>query len=184
MAENTKLVAAVDLKSNWNEERFIEGLKFVKYLTGIKELKQEQEKALRSFIKGGDLYFSAPTGYGKSLIFQALPVIADHILDLAICSSTVLVISPLQSLMFDQVTKLNRIGITAAAIFPEQEESILTDIENGDIYSLVFTSPESILTSNRWRRLLTSESFASSCVAVVFDEAHIIVQWLAQFFIL
>ena len=177
MAENTKLVAAVDLKSKWNEDRFVEGLNFVKHLTGIKELREEQEKALRSFIKGEDLYFSAPTGYGKSFIFQALPLIVDHLLELAICTSTVLVISPLQSLMFDQVTKLNKIGITAAAIFPEQEESILKDIESGDIYSLVFTSPESILTSHRWRKLLTSESFASSCVAVVFDEAHIIVQW-------
>ena len=69
MAENTKLVAAADLQSKWNEDWFIEGLKFVKDLTGIEELKEEQEKALHSFIKGEDLYFSAPTGYGKSCIF-------------------------------------------------------------------------------------------------------------------
>ena len=47
--------------------------------------------------------------------------------------------------MLDQV---NELGISAAAVFQGQDEAVLNDIEDG-IYSLVFTSPESILASKR-----------------------------------
>ena len=53
----------------WNEERFKEGLEFVKKYYRIENMFEDQVKALRCFFQGKNLYFSAPTGYGKSLIF-------------------------------------------------------------------------------------------------------------------
>eukprot|EP00794_Sanderia_malayensis_P005808 gene5808-6506_t len=87
----------------WNEDRFSDGLMFAKLMLGVEKLFEDQVKSLRQFFHGKHLYFSAPTGYGKSLIFQAIPLIADHLLDKCQFTSSVLIISPLQSLMIDQV---------------------------------------------------------------------------------
>ena len=129
----------------WKESLFNEGIEYIKYLFQIENILNDQRTALMKFFKGNDIYFSAPTGFGKSLIFQSMPIIADHLLEQAMGTSSVLVIPPLQSLMFDQVTYLNSIGISAAAIYDGQDEDILKDIENGGIYSLVYASPEAML---------------------------------------
>ena len=63
-------------------------------------------------------------------------------------TSTVVVIYPLTALRLDQFSKMNELGITAAAVFQGPDEAVFDDIENG-IYSLVFTSPESMLASKR-----------------------------------
>ena len=60
---------------------FDEGINMVCYFFGVKNLMKEQLHALRSFLSGRDLYFSAPTGFGKSLIFQSLPVLYDTMQD-------------------------------------------------------------------------------------------------------
>ena len=68
----------------WNEELFKEGLATVNYLLSIESLHEEQKTALRMYFKDGvDLYYSAPTGHGKSLVFQAIPVISDVLAGLA-----------------------------------------------------------------------------------------------------
>ena len=170
-----KLSGAKDIV--WNDQLFTEGIEYIKYLFQIENILDDQKIALTKFFKGKDIHFSAPTGYGKSLVFQAIPIIADHLLEQAICTSSILVISPLQSLMFDQVAYLNSVGVSAAAIFDGQEEEILKNIEEGGVYSVIFASPESMLSIKRWRQLLSSESFTSSCVGVAVDEAHCITQW-------
>ena len=162
----------------WREEKFKEGLQLVKVYFGVENLFEDQVKALRCFFQGKNIYFSAPTGYGKSLIFQAIPLIADIMRDCLPSSSSTLVISPLQSLMLDQVTKLKKIGISAAAIYAGQSEEVLKDIEEGGIFSIILTSPESMLATDRWRRFLLSATFTSNCVCVAFDEAHCIAHWL------
>ncbi len=101
----------------------------------VEKFYPDQEEALRNFFQGKDLFFSAHTGYGKSLIFQAIPIIADVLEDQLIGTSTVLVISPLLSLMKDQVRNINEnFGISAGAIFDGQDEEVLKAIEEG-VYS-------------------------------------------------
>ena len=162
----------------WNEERFKDGLEFVKLFYRVANIFEDQEKALRCFFQGKNLYFSAPTGYGKSLIFQAIPLVADHLRDANPFTSSILIISPLQPLMLDQVGKLKDIGINAAAIYSDQSEEVLKDIKEGGIISIIFTSPESMLATDRWRKYLSSTAFSEDCVCVAFDEAHCIAQWL------
>ena len=67
-----------------------------------------------------------PTVYGKSLIFQCLPIAADALFERPRGSSVIVVISPLRALMEDQVRQLNDIGIPAIAIADEEDEAHAT----------------------------------------------------------
>ena len=122
------------------------------------------------------MFFSAGTGYGKSLIFQAVPLLADLLIDQAIGTSIAIVICPLISLMLDQISYLKSIGFSAAAVFEGQDEQVLKDIENG-FYSHVYVSPESMLSVQRWRKMLQSTHFETHCMVVAVDEAHCFSQW-------
>ncbi|XP_065062582.1 uncharacterized protein LOC135689329, partial [Rhopilema esculentum] len=160
----------------WNKEKFEEGLGFARTMFGISSMHEEQLEALRHFFRGKHLYFSAPTGYGKSLIYQVIPFVNDYLMDQLTLPSCILVVTPLQSLMLDQVSKLRALGINTAAIYADQSEEVLLEIENGGVYNIIFTSPESMLATCRWRRFLSSTAFKDYCVCVAFDEAHCIAQ--------
>ncbi|XP_062573726.1 uncharacterized protein LOC134235606 [Saccostrea cucullata] len=71
------------------------------------ELKPEQISALRAFTESKDLVCLLPTGFGKSVIFQLMPFITEDPM------AVVLVISPLNAIMKDQVRKLCESGIPA-----------------------------------------------------------------------
>eukprot|EP00795_Rhopilema_esculentum_P003832 gene3833-15125_t len=115
----------------WNKEKFEEGLGFAKTMFGISSMHEEQLEALRHFFLGKHLYFSAPTGYGKSLIYQVIPFVNDYLMNQLTLPSCILVVTPLQSLMLDQVSKLRALGINTAAIYADQSEEVLLEIENG-----------------------------------------------------
>ena len=76
-------------------------------------------------------------------------MVADYLRDMNPFTSSILIISPLQSLMLDQVAKLRDIDINAAAIYSDQSEEVLKDIEEGGIFSVIFTSRESVNVGNR-----------------------------------
>lgn len=78
--------------------------------------------------------------------------------------------------MLDQVAHLQSLGINAVAVYADQDPKVLEDVENG-IYSHVYASPESMLTVQRWRKMLQSPTFQEHCVVVAVDEAHCINQW-------
>ena len=86
-------------------------------------------------------------------------------------------LSPLLSLMKDQVRHINdSFGISAAAIFEGQDEDVLKTIEEG-VYSLMYATPECFVGKKRWKTLASSQTFREDCVAVVIDEAHCLVYW-------
>ena len=68
------------------------------------KLHEEQVMALRQFFSGKDIFFSAPTGFGKSIIYQLIPVTADIIV---VGTSVVIVITSLKALVKDKVKYLN-----------------------------------------------------------------------------
>ena len=156
---------------------FEDALRQVCFFFQIEKLYEDQVSAIKSVLKGDDVFFCDVffrTGYGKSIVFQCIPLLTDILLDQAIGTSTAIVICPLVSLMHDQVRKMNDLGITAAAVFKEQD--VLDNILDGN-YSLVFTSPESMLATKRWEKILKSQSFVEDCVCIAIDEAHCISQW-------
>lgn len=140
----------------------------------ISSLYSEQEECLKTICKGKNVYASLPTGYGKSLIFFAIPIVADVVFDRPRGSSKVIIISPLKTLMEDQVKYLKAMGLSA--LHDEQSEDILKEVESGS-FMYLFASPERMLNSSRWRKLLSTEHYRKLLSAVVVDEAHCISQW-------
>ena len=80
-------------------------------------LKAEQRSSMEAVYNGHDVFVWLPTGYGKSLCYQALPFIMDFKLGLVGSQkhSLVLVVSPLVALMVDQVTSLRKRRVNCSA---------------------------------------------------------------------
>ena len=130
-----------------------------------------QERAAQAAIDGKSLLAVFPTGGGKSITFQLPALMAGK----AIHGLTV-VLSPLQSLMKDQVDNLCSIGITEAVtvnglLDPIERANALERVSNGSA-SLLFISPEQ-LRSRTIEKILISRNIAR----FVIDEAHCFSAW-------
>ena len=151
---------------------------------GYDRIKPKQLAAVSSILMGKDVFLSVPTGYGKSLVYQILPFCARHLLQLgppgtttlpARLSPTVIVVSPLVSLM-DQVAKLTRMsGIRAVCVGSAATSSSASEAMDDGV-THVFGSPEALVGSKHWRPLFLGE-FSQKIVAVAIDEAHCIAKW-------
>ena len=97
-----------------------------------------------------NVFVNLPTGYGKSLIYQALPLVFDHTTNLP--GHIVVVVSPLISLMEDQVKQVQDNGMRTFNL-SSQADIDWSRIEKGE-YSIVFRSPEAWLMNDRWRTML------------------------------
>ena len=76
-------------------------------------LKEAQFEALKAIVmERRDSLVILPTGYGKSLIYQTLPFIFDY-LDASYTANMIIVVSPLNALMQEQVEKLSRVAFSA-----------------------------------------------------------------------
>ena len=154
-------------------------------------LKPEQSAALEFVFKGKDVFIWFPTGFGKSICYQALPFMFDHKLGRnnmpspMADRSVVLVVSPLISLMVDQVTSLRSVGVGAAILGSSHggdgqltKELLVNerDIEKGN-FSVLFGTPEAIIGSERWRELFLGDPLHQQIVAVAVDEAHCVYKW-------
>ena len=150
--------------------------KIVKDTLGITELKPEQQEAVELLLDGKNVFVTLPTGYGKSAIYQVLPLCTKSLLapSTATCKSSVIIISPLTSLMLDQVTKLRRKGLQAVAI---GIDSFSLDDVRASNFTYIFGSPEGLLQGEKWREVLLDEKFANTVAAIFIDEAHCIVNW-------
>ena len=134
-----------------------------------------QEKAARSAIAGESLLAVFPTGGGKSLTFQLPALIAGETV-----RGLTVVISPLQSLMKDQVDHLEEKGIPDAVTIngmldPIERKEAIDRVANGGA-SILYISPES-LRSATIENLLASRNV----VRFVIDEAHCFSSWGQDF---
>lgn len=83
---------------------------------GIESLNKHQEDAIKYVVEEKkDVFVNLPTGFGKSLIYQALPLVYSC-LQSTFEKNIIVVISPLTSLMKDQVMRLISLGITAISL--------------------------------------------------------------------
>ena len=149
----------------------------------IEQLMPEQEQCIRACLEKGNIFVNLPTGFGKSLVFQCLPIVADiiHMRDRG--SSVLMVISPLKSLMDDQIKYLESVGIPAIAIGNEDDPEIIQQVIEG-YYILVYCSPEAVLSIATWRGILSSPTFKEKLIGVAIDEAHCITQWFVSYYLL
>ncbi|HVR44627.1 MAG TPA: DNA helicase RecQ [Thermoanaerobaculia bacterium] len=133
---------------------------------GFSELKPLQREAMEAVLAGRDSLLVVPTGGGKSLCYQAPALLTDR---------PTVVVSPLISLMKDQVDALRENGIAAAQLNSSQSSlerrAIERDLEEGSI-RLLFVSPERMAVPS-FRELLRRAGVG----AFAIDEAHCISHW-------
>ena len=137
---------------------------------GYDSFRDGQETLIDSIISGRDTVGVMPTGAGKSLCYQ-IPA-----LTLPGCA---LVISPLISLMKDQVAALRQAGVAAAyinsSLTPRQLEMALDNAAAGK-YRIIYVTPERLETE---RFIALARRMRISLIAV--DEAHCVSQWGQDF---
>ncbi|MEK3888590.1 DNA helicase RecQ [Bacillus sp. FSL K6-3431] len=133
---------------------------------GYDEFRKGQEDIIQKIMNGKDTLGIMPTGGGKSVCYQVPAMLLRGV---------TIVISPLISLMKDQVDALEKTGIPStyinSAITGEEMQQRLAGIYNGE-YKLVYIAPERLETPSFLRLL---EGIHVSLIAI--DEAHCISQW-------
>lgn len=133
---------------------------------GLDKLREGQAEVIRSVLEGNNTLAIMPTGAGKSLCYQ-LPSL--HL------PGTTVVVSPLISLMKDQVDKLREAGLEAAqlnsALTTEEKDENLEQIQN-EKSDFIFVTPERFTDQE-----FLAELRQSDINFVVIDEAHCISEW-------
>ena len=143
-----------------------EMLGYLKRYWGYEEFRPWQEETILSVLNDRDSLTVLPTGGGKSLCFQLPALLKD---------GTAVVISPLISLMKDQVDSLKEMGIAAEYLnssqSPDSQRSVIELIRRGEV-KLLYISPERL--QGDWTLGLLK---AIEVSFFVIDEAHCISHW-------
>ncbi len=133
---------------------------------GFSEFRENQQQIIRAILENRDVFAVMPTGGGKSLCYQ-LPAL--------LLEGTCLVISPLISLMKDQVDNATALGIRAAfinsSLTPEDQHAVMAAFRAREL-DLLYLAPERLALDHFSRQLQNGKI---SLIAV--DEAHCISEW-------
>ena len=143
-------------------------------------LKAAQRSSMKAIFNGKDVFVWLPTGYGKSLCYQALPFLMDFKKSLVDTEkrSAVLVIRPLIALMIDQVKSVRKKGVNCSIVTSSDgtENHLLTTQSSLLSDSLLFCTPEALVRS-KWRCCIEEPNISERTVALVIDEAHCVSKW-------
>jgi ATP-dependent DNA helicase RecQ len=133
---------------------------------GYSSFRMGQEQAISSVLEGENTVCVMPTGGGKSIVYQ-IPAL--------VLPGTTIVISPLISLMKDQVDTLTQLGIPAtyinSSLTADEAAARMDDARNGK-YKLLYIAPERL---GSWEFIDDLQDMDIPLIAV--DEAHCISQW-------
>lgn len=133
---------------------------------GYSTFREGQAEVIQSTLQGKSMLCVMPTGGGKSICYQ-IPAL--------VMEGTVLVISPLISLMKDQVDALKEVGIPAAYVNSSlsiEEANAIVELARDGVYRLLYIAPERLETIS-----FVQQAIAMNISMVAIDEAHCISQW-------
>ena len=133
---------------------------------GYGTFRPQQREVIEHLVAGGDAFVLMPTGGGKSMCYQ-VPALHRE--------GTAIVVSPLISLMKDQVDALRANGVRAeylnSSLEADESSRVLSELRRGDI-DLLYVAPERLMLDG-FLDLLHSLPIALFAI----DEAHCVSQW-------
>jgi ATP-dependent DNA helicase RecQ len=139
---------------------------------GFREFRPHQQEIVEHLVGGGDAFVLMPTGGGKSLCFQIPAIVRPGV---------GIVVSPLISLMKDQVDALLAAGVRAAfynsSLDSDEARRVLARLHGGEL-DLLYVAPERLMTDGFLERLRGLDGEGAAPIALfAIDEAHCVSQW-------
>jgi ATP-dependent DNA helicase RecQ len=166
-----KLARLVDVNKRLPEEEYVLGP--LLRIFGVNRFREGQLDVILSIMKGDSVLYISPTGSGKSLCFQ-LPALGRK--------GFSLVLSPLKTLMYDQVLSLQKKQIPATFINGDltiSEKKLRYDLIDEEMVKLVYCAPERFGEKVGQEEKMRMKSWRPNFL--VIDEAHVIAKWKKTF---
>ena len=139
---------------------------FLNYVFHYDSFKEGQLESLTRLLQEKDTIVLLPTGSGKSLIYQLAALI---------CPGKIVIISPLVSLMQDQLDNLLYHGVDCAVAISHNNEKAVTELNSPGIV-MIYISPERLQIGG-FRQCINSMQTLNRIFAVAVDEAHCVSEW-------